>query len=298
MKYIVYCTTCTVNGKIYIGVHKTENPNVFDGYIGNGIEVGWNIKNPSTAFQNALKKHGYSKFKRSTLYVFDNEEDAYNKEAEIVNIDFIKRRDNYNTALGGRHPGARFKTLYQYDLNGNYISEWFSVQETCKHFECYDNRFNIAIKEKRSAFNSYWSYEKVSKLDVSEYRLSQHSETYQYDTEGNLLGIFSSVKEILNKYPTITRQSINDARAKKCLVLGYYWVAADVNIIDLIKTRELLDTLSDKSISKYKDGKRVKTYSKLGQAAKENNTTTCAIKKSILAKDGNWSYGFSETYVP
>ena len=48
--YIVYCTTCTENGKIYIGVHKTKDPNIFDGYIGNGLEIGWNIKNPKTAF--------------------------------------------------------------------------------------------------------------------------------------------------------------------------------------------------------------------------------------------------------
>ena len=41
MKYIVYCTTCTKNGKIYIGVHKTENPEVFDGYIGNGLKIGY-----------------------------------------------------------------------------------------------------------------------------------------------------------------------------------------------------------------------------------------------------------------
>lgn len=32
MKFIVYKTTCLVNGKIYIGVHQTEDPNIFDGY--------------------------------------------------------------------------------------------------------------------------------------------------------------------------------------------------------------------------------------------------------------------------
>lgn len=35
-KWIVYCTTCIVNNKIYIGVHKTKTPDVFDGYIGGG----------------------------------------------------------------------------------------------------------------------------------------------------------------------------------------------------------------------------------------------------------------------
>ena len=34
MKYIVYCTTNLVNNKTYIGVHQTENPDKFDGYIG------------------------------------------------------------------------------------------------------------------------------------------------------------------------------------------------------------------------------------------------------------------------
>ncbi len=33
MNYIVYKTTCLVNNKIYVGVHRTEDPNIFDGYF-------------------------------------------------------------------------------------------------------------------------------------------------------------------------------------------------------------------------------------------------------------------------
>lgn len=39
MKYIVYLTTNLVNRKIYVGVHKTENPDIFDGYLGNGLTI-------------------------------------------------------------------------------------------------------------------------------------------------------------------------------------------------------------------------------------------------------------------
>lgn len=48
MKYIVYKTTCLINGKIYIGVHGTENPDVPDGYIGDGIATYFTyfIKHP------------------------------------------------------------------------------------------------------------------------------------------------------------------------------------------------------------------------------------------------------------
>ena len=44
MKYIVYLTTNLKSlykntPKIYIGVHKTEDPEIFDGYIGCGCWV-------------------------------------------------------------------------------------------------------------------------------------------------------------------------------------------------------------------------------------------------------------------
>ena len=74
MKYIVYCTTCLENGKIYIGVHKTEDPDIFDGYIGCGLTCV--PKHPKTAFHYAVKKYGYKKFKRATLFVYDKIDDA------------------------------------------------------------------------------------------------------------------------------------------------------------------------------------------------------------------------------
>ena len=92
MKYIVYCTTNLVNNKIYIGVHKTEDPDKFDGYIGCGVKITMpsTFMNPKTPFQYAVKKYGTDSFRREILFIYDNEDDAYKKEEEIVNIDFIK----------------------------------------------------------------------------------------------------------------------------------------------------------------------------------------------------------------
>lgn len=87
MYWIVYQTTNLINNKIYIGVHKTKDPNVFDYYLGNGIYINapHTYEKSKTKFAHAVKKYGIKNFKRTTLQIFNNEEDAYHLEAKIVN---------------------------------------------------------------------------------------------------------------------------------------------------------------------------------------------------------------------
>lgn len=295
-KYIVYCTTCLVNGKIYIGVHKTKDPEIFDQYIGNGLNVGWVIKNPKTAFQRALKKYGYSKFRRSILYVFDTAEEAYKKESEIVTKDFVKRDDNYNTCLGGIHPGTVYDSLYQYSLQGEFIKEWDSVTEAIQYYGCNSNRFNMAIVDKRSAFNSYWSKEYVEKLNTSSYRKSKHSEIYCYNLTGDLIQIYNSITDVVNDL-NLSKSSVNDACSHKRPLKGMYFISDNTDIYNLIKSRKLVYSLTDTSVSKYKNGKLVQTYTSLHQAAKENSLSSFKIKQMILSNSGEWDYGYSYTYV-
>ena len=73
MKFIVYLTLCTANGKIYIGVHKT-NPDIFDGYLGCGVYIKspTSYKKSKTPFQYAVKKYGIKNFIRTTIKEFNN----------------------------------------------------------------------------------------------------------------------------------------------------------------------------------------------------------------------------------
>lgn len=75
MKYIVYITINLCNGKFYIGVHKT-NPDIFDGYIGNGIYRASNVKPKINGFHAAVKKYGYNNFKRTTIQEFPDTEEG------------------------------------------------------------------------------------------------------------------------------------------------------------------------------------------------------------------------------
>jgi hypothetical protein len=125
MKYIIYITTNQVNGKIYIGLHKTDTPYSFDNYLGCGVytDSPRSYMNGGTLFQSAVKKYGPKQFKRKTLKVFDTLEEAIQYEATLVNEEFIKRIDTYNMTIGGGYPPDLSKKVYQFDLKGNLIKE-------------------------------------------------------------------------------------------------------------------------------------------------------------------------------
>ena len=275
MKWIVYCTTCLVNGKVYIGVHKTDNPDAFDGYIGCGIEIGYSLKNPKTAFQYALKKYGYNNFKRSVLYVFENEEDAYNKEAEIVTLGFVKRKDNYNSIPGGLHSGCIKKWIYEYDLNGNFKAEYYGVKAHSEEIGCNPMTLTMACEQKRSFRNSYWAYEKVEKLDLTDYRLNLFSTIYQFTLDGELVGEWDTVNDICKAF-NATQSNIYAALNKKTSAKGFYFLKDKDKIFDILKSKEVYNNLpklkcgDKRKIAQYDlNGNLIKIYDSVKECRKE-----------------------------
>lgn len=107
MYFTIYKITNLINGKIYIGSHKTQK--LDDKYMGSG-----------TYLLASQKKHGLENFKKEILFVFDNQEDMYAKEAELVNEEFLAEENTYNLNLGGfggwHHANSTGKNLY--GLNG------------------------------------------------------------------------------------------------------------------------------------------------------------------------------------
>lgn len=224
MKYIVYLTTNTKSkyknfNKIYIGVHKTENPNIFDGYIGNGVFINKpsSYSKPKTAFQYAVKKYGVDAFIRTVLYIFDSEEDAYKQEALLVNESFIKQEYTYNMTLGGKMPKHVGNPINQFDLTGTFIKTWDNINSAILF---YNNPYiKDAAASKKCAENSYWSFN--SKIDISEFSQKREQLTYLYSKEGKLVQIFSSRKTAA-EFLQCTPQAVSKAIKTNTLLKDFY----------------------------------------------------------------------------
>ena len=210
MKYIVYQTVNKVNNKIYVGVHGTETPDEFDGYIGNGISIyrPATYLNPKTPFQYAVKKYGVKAFIRTTLKIFDEEEDAYKMEAEIVNEDFLKREDVYNLALGGRLNYDNLhnpkKKVYMYDLDGNFEREFDNVTSAGRFLNPSakgGGHLPRAIKEGHQFLGHQFSYEKVPFMKKLKHR---HITTVDKPYVGGKVGRFNDDGELLETFKTMT----------------------------------------------------------------------------------------------
>lgn len=89
MKYFIYKITNLINGKFYIGVHKTINWD--DGYMGSGFYI-----------QRAIKKYGVENFKKEVLCSCNSEKEMYNLEKLIVNEKLVRSKKCYNLKMGGR----------------------------------------------------------------------------------------------------------------------------------------------------------------------------------------------------
>lgn len=239
MLYIVYLTTNMVNKKIYIGKHATENPEVFDNYLGDGIfrNSPRTYNKGTTPFQAAVLKYGPDKFVRKTLQVFDTEEEALALEAQLVNKEFIEREDTYNIVLGGGNPPRLNKPIYQYNLSGDLVKEWDSIKSISSFYKINKDRIRMCINDKRSFDESYWSEIKHTHLNIKDFRSSSRGAIRQYTTQGVLLQTFKSTTEAA-KALDIDRQKITNAIYGKYATSGFWFLKED----------ELIESYLDGSI--------------------------------------------------
>lgn len=303
IKWIVYCTTCTINNKIYIGVHKT-NPNIFDYYIGDGLYAN----KPSTyeqskyRFHRAVKKYGPKNFIRNTIAIFDNEDDAYALEADIVNEQFLKRTDVYNVALGGKAGGAVTQRIkcYKYDSNGNFIKEYQSYLDAS-----IDNSRNLrsiqrAIKDKCKCAGFYFTNIKYDILDISKmynYEGPNKIPIYQYDLLGNYECCYESIADAARVL------GYNDSQIGRSIKLGIKCKNKQFSLaFDLYYSNAKSTQIISSEIYQYGlDGIYIASYKNMQEAKNKLNIKAniyTAIKLGQTCGGYQWSFEKLEAIAP
>lgn len=272
MNYIVYKTTNLINGKVYVGVHRT-NPEIFDGYIGCGVSHKDKKKNKK-GFPKAVAKYGYSNFKRETLFIFEDSEkgmlQAYTKEAEIVDIDWVKSPHNYNLAVGGKFTvyNNLKKEIAQYTIDGKFIRTWESISEAerCLELTSLSNALNGVSKY---CGNFQWRLYNGDCSDIEPVQTKEKA-IYQFDLQGNLLKVWKSITEASLEFKNTESAKVNISNAlnlRTRQAFGYYW--------SFKNKFDYNPYTPNKAVAKYDDfGNFLESYTSIKDAAIANNIKT------------------------
>jgi hypothetical protein len=206
-----YQTICNSNGKSYIGIHKTKN--LDDKYLGNGILYNRPSSVKKTnAFHNAVRKYGFNAFTKHIMCFFDTYEEALEEEKYLVDADWVKKADNYNTAIGGygsskegfsdeqksnfrkKISGAgnhrygkkdlKAKSVLKYDLIGNLICKYESITDAAKSINMTPSAVSLCCRGKIKQTKKFiFRFEKYSKeeFDILNENLSKFKIKYNID---------------------------------------------------------------------------------------------------------------------
>lgn len=296
--YIVYKTTNLINSKIYIGVHITDSEKT-DTYIGCGV-VRQTISRPKTAFHFAVLKYGYNNFKRETLFTYPFTEEgmnlAYKKEEEIVNKKFLKRKDVYNRALGGKIPFlSRKRKIAQYTISGKFIKTFDSIQDAINATGIV-NIASAVCGIYKYCGDYQWKYFTGNTDDIAEVETKEKT-IYQYDLTGNLLKVWKSASLASKKFsnPTAARTAIhNVCNGITRQAYGYYW--------SFKRKFEYNEYNKTKAVARYNDqGVFLESYSSLKEAAEaiglkdSTSISNCIRGKSKHAKNFRWRFFYGNT---
>jgi hypothetical protein len=178
--HIVYCTTCIVTKKWYIGVHSTDNLN--DGYLGSG-----------KILKRSVEKYGIDNHIKRILFQCNSAEEAYSLEATMVNKNVLHLERCMNLVTGGI--GGN-KIDYS-DPNNNWI------RENAKQRRAELNKTDLTLRQNNS--KRMKNKNPMSNLESKQKSINA-LEKFRQNNDHPLLG---------TTRPENTRKQIGDTRRER-----------------------------------------------------------------------------------
>jgi len=219
MYYYVYQITNLINGKIYVGKHKSSKHPLENNYYGSGKQI--------TA---AVEKYGIKNFKKEVLHFCSSMEEMADKEAEVVTEDFVKRKDTYNMHKGGPggwdHWNGREKHREIARKGGRKAAKKlneFIAEQRANNTEWWQNWYDKVVKQNRNKNNNGWI-----NFSPEEYKERRKLASKKSSGPGNSQYGRIWISNVLTK--EVKRHDINDplptgwVRGKKGHIVKKCWI--------------------------------------------------------------------------
>lgn len=193
------------------GIYKYENLITHQIYIGQAIDLYERQKkhkqnmsnlNHTEDFYVALREYGLENFSYEILEKFDYFDQDLLNQLECYYIEKYNsmKPNGYNMIPGGSNGAglAKSKSVYQFDLFGNFIQEFYSAHEASRQTGIdYSSICSCCRKEKQNTKNYQWSYERndVSIRDIHLQVTYKDRRVIQCDKNGNIIQIYTTLAE-------------------------------------------------------------------------------------------------------
>lgn len=188
----VYVHTNIINNKKYVGITKRVP------------ELRWcNGKGyKGQVFGAAIEKYGWDNFKHEVLYSGLTQEEAEQKEIELIALwNTCDRHYGYNRHKGGdilNEPFCNRKEIYQYDIDGNFINKYESITQACLQIKANYNSLCDTMRKglDHVSYGYRWSYDYLGKKIEAIVPMHQlNKKVYQYSLDGTFLNEYDCITD-------------------------------------------------------------------------------------------------------
>lgn len=291
--YVVYKHTSPSN-KVYIGITRQNPPEKRWGRNGNGYRNNQH-------FYNAILKHGWQNFLHEVLFAGLTEEQAMEKEIELIaEYNATNREFGYNISLGGNNVDKI--PVLQYTKSLEFVKRWSGAIDAEAEVGVSASMIAACCREKeQSAGGFVWRYEHPE--SVGNPKGHTNPDTYksvdQYSGSGEFIATYIHITEASEKTGIDSSTIIKCCKDEQRKSGGFIWRYHGEEL-----TQEHIEWCNETgredariSVTQYSiSGKFIRIWESTNSITKELGYENTAIIRCCKG-DQKTSYGFIWRYT-
>jgi len=221
-------------------------------YIGSSMDIfkRWNEHKNTLRNQKHKNKHlqrAWNKFKEGN-FVFSIIEETNKEKSELIKVEqkyldlykSYKRNVGYNLSNSSIGPNGikrtdlkkyninnKSKIVYQYDLNGNFIKKWKSINSAAKELGFKKHGIcNCCNGKLKQSYKYIWRYETIDnkkKIDTTDVVFFNRKPIEQFDLKGTFIKSWESQRKAARELNISPSKISSACNLKRKTAGGYIW---------------------------------------------------------------------------